>query len=164
MENTALLEIFADVATIAAALAVIATTALVWRQMRIQAQGQDKDERRFLRETIATVHDTLQGAQFVQSRKVFFVGPHERGYDDLEADEKGAARYVLSVYALLERMVRHGVVDEKILRDYWKTSLYRDWDRLENFVSGERLRAKNGAMFSATEKMVARWKEADSEG
>ncbi|WP_193746460.1 DUF4760 domain-containing protein [Ruegeria sp. ANG-R] len=150
-------------AAILAALAVIVTTAFVWRQMRLQARGQDKDERRFLRESIHVIHETLQAIQFREARQRFFAGPHLSDYSNLESEERGLARYILSVYGLMARMIRHGAIDEEILRDYWRTALYRDWDRLENFVSGERLRAKNGNLFAATEQMVARWKTTDKE-
>ncbi len=157
------LDISADVAAIFAALAVIVTTAFVWRQMRLQARGQDKDERRFLRESIHVIHETLQATQFREARQQFFSGPHTRDYAELESEQRGLARYILSIYGLLARMVKHGAIDEEILRDYWRTALYRDWDRLENFVSGERLRAKNGNLFAATEQMVARWKTTEKE-
>ncbi len=157
------LDISADVAAILAALAVIVTTAFVWHQMRLQARGQDKDERRFLRESIHVIHETLQASQFREARQRFFAGPHVQGYRGLESEERGLARYILSIYGLLARMIKHGAIDEDILRDYWRTALYRDWDRLENFVSGERLRAKNGNLFAATEHMVARWKTTDKE-
>ncbi|MEP4197926.1 MAG: DUF4760 domain-containing protein [Aliishimia sp.] len=155
------LDVLADLAAIVAALAVIVTTIAVWRQMRLQTRGQDKDERRFLRESIAVIHDTLQAEKFRDARQLFFAGPHQQDHTNLESAEKGAARYILSVYGLMARMIRHGAMDEEIFREYWKSALYRDWDRLENFVSGERLRSKNGALFSATEKLVSRWHKLD---
>ncbi len=57
-------ELLYHVATIAAALVIIATTHFVWRQTAIQAQSDRKDKRRFPRESISAVHDTLQGEQF----------------------------------------------------------------------------------------------------
>ena len=156
------IDIVADVAAIMAALAVIVTTIAVWRQLRLQAQSEDKDERRFLRESIAVIHDTLQAEQFRDARQTFFAGAHQQELAALESRDKGAARYILSIYELLARMIHHNAIDEQILRDYWKSALYRDWDRLENFVSGERLRSKNGALFAATEQMVARWRQADA--
>jgi len=79
----------------------------------------------------------------------------------MTSDDKGRARYILSVYGLLSRLIDHDAVDEDVARGYWKTALYRDWDRLENFVSGDRLRTGNGALYAATEQMVARWKKVD---
>ncbi|MCF2905545.1 DUF4760 domain-containing protein [Octadecabacter sp. CECT 8868] len=156
------LDIAADVATILAALAVIATTFAVWRQMRLQAAGQNKDERRFLRESIFVVHDTLQGEQFRNARQNFFgSGQYKQDFNAYGDDDKGRARYILSVYGLLARMIDHDAIDEAVASGYWKTAMFRDWDRLENFVSGERLRSSNGTLFSATEQMVARWKKGD---
>lgn len=160
---TTLLEIVADAAAICAALAVIATARFVWRQTSLQAQGQNKDERRFLRESIFVVHDTLQGEQFRNARQNFFgSGNCHQDYAAFSDDDKGRARYILSVYGLLARMIDHDAIDEHVARGYWKTALYRDWDRLENFVSGERLRSSNGTLFNTTEQMVARWKKADA--
>lgn len=161
--NTELwLDIAADVATILAAFAVILTTVAVWRQMRLQAKGVNKDERRFLRESIFVVHDTLQAEQFRNARQNFFGSEnYKQDFNDLTKADKGRARFILSVYGLLARMIDHDAIDEDIARGYWKTALYRDWDRLENFVSGERLRSKNGTLFDTTEQMVTRWQKAD---
>jgi len=157
------LDILADVAAILAALAVIATTLFVRRQMLAQVSSQDKDTRRFMRESIFAVHDTLQAEQFRNERHNFFgTEQYTQDYSKYSADDKGRARYILSVYGLLARMVDHDAIDEDVARGYWKTALYRDWDRLENFISGERLRLSNGTLFAATEQMVARWKKADS--
>lgn len=156
------LDIAADLATILAAIAVIITTFAVWRQMKLQAKGVNKDERRFLRESIFVVHDTLQAEQFRNARQNFFGSEnYKRDFGDFTNDDKGRARFILSVYGLLARMIDHDAIDEDIARGYWKTALYRDWDRLENFVSGERLRSKNGTLFDATEQMVIRWQKAD---
>lgn len=158
-----LLDIVADAAAILAALAVIATARFVWRQTAIQAQSDSKDERRFLRESIFVVHDTLQGEQFRNARANFFGGDrHLADFAAMTDDDKGRARYILSVYGLLSRLIDHDAVDEDVARGYWKTALYRDWDRLENFVSGDRLRTSNGKLYSATEQMVSRWKKADA--
>jgi len=154
------LDTVANITAILASLAVIATTVFVWRQMRLQALGQDTDERRFLRESIHVIHETLQAEQFSTARQSFFAGAHEQDYSDMVSADRAKARYILSIYGLLARMVKHGAIDEVMLREYWETALYRDWDRLENFVSGERLRARNGNLFAATEKTVARWKQA----
>lgn len=157
------LDIVADLASILAALAVMVTAAIVLRQTRLQAQTQDKDARRFMRESIFVVHDTLQGEQFRNARQNFFgSGHYKQDFGAYSDDDKGRARYILSVYGLLARMIDHDAIDEAVARGYWKTALYRDWDRLENFVSGDRMRSGNGALFSATERMVARWKKADT--
>ena len=155
------LDILADIAAICAAIAVLVTTVFVWRQVALQAAGHEKDERRFLRESIHTIHDTLQAKHFREARSLFFAGPHKSEFADLESKDKGSARYILSIYGLLARMVKHGAVDEAILRDYWESALLRDWDRLENFVSGERLRSKNHGLYVGTEKMAARWRQSD---
>lgn len=163
MNWTEILDVSADLAAILASLAVIATTAFVGRQMQLQAKGQDKNERRFLRESIFVVHDTLQAEQFRNARRNFFGEErHREDYSQLTDDDKGRVRYILSVYGLLSRMIDHEAIDEDVLRGYWKSALYRDWDRLENFVSGERLRTSNGTLFGATEQMVTRWKKADT--
>ena len=162
MTTELLLDIAADLATILAAFAVIITTFAVWLQMRLQAKGVQKDERRFLRESIFVVHDTLQAEQFRNARQNFFRSENYRQeFRAFTDDDKGRARYILSVYGLLARMIEHDAIDESIARGYWKTALYRDWDRLENFISGERLRSKNGTLFDTTEQMVARWQKAE---
>lgn len=162
-ELVPILDVVADAAAIMAALAVLATTLFVRRQMLAQVKGADKDERRFLRESIFVVHDTLQGEQFRNARQNFFgSGNCHQDYNQFGDDDKGRARYILSVYGLLARMIDHDAIDEDVARGYWKTAMYRDWDRLENFVSGERLRTSNGTLFNATEQMVARWKKADA--
>ncbi len=156
------LDIAADLATILAAFAVIITTFAVWRQMKLQAKGVNKDERRFLRESIFVVHDTLQAEQFRNARQNFFDSEdYKKDFAAFTNDDKGRARFILSVYGLLARMIDHDAIDEDIARGYWKTALYRDWDRLENFISGERLRSKNGTLFDGTEQMVIRWQKAD---
>ena len=158
-----MIDILADAAQIVAALAVLVTTGFVWRQMRLQAQGTNKDERRFLRESIFVVHDTLQAEQFLNARRNFFGEErYKLDYDQYDEDDRGRARYILSVYGLLCNLLDHDAIDESVYRGYWKSALYRDWDRLENFVSGERLRTGNGRLFHAPEQMVTRWKKADS--
>ena len=118
------LDVLADVAAILASVAVIATTLFVRRQMLLQARGQDKDERRFLRESIFVVHDTLQAEQFRNARRNFFGdGCYKQDFDQFTDDDKGRARYILSVYGLLARMLDHDAIDETVLRGYWKSCL-----------------------------------------
>lgn len=158
------LDIVADVAAILAAIAVIATARFVRVQMLLQAKSDNKDERRFLRESIFVVHDTLQAEQFRNARQNFLgSGACKEDYGTYSDADKGRARFILSVYGLLARMIDHDAIDEDVARGYWKTALYRDWDRLENFVSGERLSTGDGTRFTATEQMVDRWKKAGTE-
>ncbi|MEM7319744.1 MAG: hypothetical protein AAF408_12070 [Pseudomonadota bacterium] len=44
------LDVSAEIAAICTAMAMIATTALVWRKMRLQSQGRATDERKVLRD------------------------------------------------------------------------------------------------------------------
>jgi len=158
-----LLDVLADLAAICAAIAVILTAQFVWRQTSLQAQGQNKDERRFMRESIFVVHDTLQGEQFRNARQNFFgSGNYKMEFSHLSDDDKGRARYILIVYGLLASMIEHKAIDEEVARGYWKAALYRDWDRLENFISGDRLRTGAGSLFQATEQMVSRWRKKDA--
>jgi len=76
--------------------------------------------------------------------------------------DRESARRILNAYSLLAKMIRLDVVDEDIVRDYWRASLLSDWDRLENFVVGERLRRKDSKLFELTERMVERWGAAPS--
>lgn len=152
-----IIDIVADLAAIAAAVAVIATTQYVRKQVRLQARDVENDERRYMRESLTVIHDTLQDPGFRAARQAFFAGAHRKQYADLETDERNAARRILSVYGLVGRMEKHRAVEKELLKDYWYASLVRDWDRLENFVSGERMRAGNGALFKETELMVSRW-------
>jgi hypothetical protein len=162
MTPDATIDLLADAAQIVAALAVLITTGFVWRQLGIQARGHEKDERRFLRESIFVVHDTLQAEQFLNARKNFFGAErHKLDYEAYTSDDRGRARYILSVYNLLNRLLEHDALDETVFRGYWKPALYRDWDRLENFVSGERRKTGNGRLFETTEHLVARWKKMD---
>lgn len=155
--------VLANVAQIAAALAVLVTTLFVWRQLGLQSRGHEKDERRFLRESIFVVHDTLQAEQFLNARRNFFGNNRfKQDYDSYDQDDRGRARYILSVYGLLCRLLDSKAIDESVFRSYWKTALYRDWDRLENFVSGERLRFGNGRLYAVQEHLVAEWKKMDS--
>lgn len=156
-ETTLWLDILADVSTIIAALAVLATTFFVARQVGLQARDVDNDEKRYMRETLTVVHDTLQDPGFRDARQAFFNGPHEKDYTALSDLEKRYARRILSVYGLLWRMVKYRAVDENLLTDYWGSALTRDWERLENFVSGERLRQQNHNLYSQTEEMAAKW-------
>ncbi|MEM1388249.1 MAG: DUF4760 domain-containing protein [Pseudomonadota bacterium] len=151
------LDAIAEITTIAASVAVIVTTGFVWRQLSLQAQDVDTDVRRFQRESLSAIHETLQDEAFRSARSEFFAGPHQLAYSALTDQQMRRARFILSVYALMTRMVGSGAVDEALYRDYWGTTLRRDWDRLENFISGERLGTGEHAMFSATETLVARW-------
>jgi len=154
-------DLLADISTIAAALAVIVTTVFVWRQVGLMAQDVDTDYRRYQRESMSVIHETLQDEKFVEAREEFFGGPHGRDYADLTDGEQRRARFILSVHTLLARMVGNGAIDEALYRDYWRGTLLRDWDRLENFVSGERLGTRNHGLFTGTEKLVSRWSASD---
>lgn len=151
------LDLIADLSAIAASVAVIVTTIFVARQLRLQARNVDNDEKRFLRESLMIVHETLQEPKFLQAREAFFDGPCKLGYNELESRTRRQARFVLSIYALLTRMLRHRAIDEGVYRDYWKNVLIRDWNRMENFISGERLRRNDHRLFGATEELVNRW-------
>lgn len=155
------IEIVADLSTIVAALAVIVTTWFVWRQVGLQARDTDTDFKRFQRESLAVIHETLQDERFLAARAQFFAGPHQRAHGDLSDEERRRARFILSVYGLMTRMVANTAIDEVLYRDYWRSTLLRDWDRLENFISGERMATQSHRMFSATEELVMRWEKAD---
>ncbi|MFK7753944.1 MAG: DUF4760 domain-containing protein [Sedimentitalea sp.] len=150
----------ADIGAIIASLAVIITTVFVFRQLRLQAANVDNDQKRFLRESMMIVHETLQDEKFRIARHEFFRGPHQKAYQQMEDREKRQARFILSIYGLLTRMVRHGAIDEKVYRDYWGNVMRRDWERLENFISGARLDDNKGGLFVETEKLVNRWSKA----
>lgn len=156
------IDLIADLATIAAALAVIVTTVFIWRQVGLQAQDVDTDVRRLQRESLSLIHETLQDEKFRDAREVFYAGPHLKDYTDLSDLERRRARFILSVYALMTRMVGNGAIDEQLYRDYWGPTLLRDWDRLENFISGERLHFRKHEMFSATEQLAHRWGQSDA--
>lgn len=150
------LDLIADLSAIAASLAVIVTTIFVARQLRLQARNVDNDEKRFLRESLMIVHETLQDPEFLRARREFFDGPYKLEYSKLESQTKRRARFVLSIYALLTRMLLHRAIDEGVYRDYWKNVLIRDWNRMENFISGERLNRNDHRLFGATEELVSR--------
>lgn len=150
-------DLIAEISTIVASLAVIVTTWIVWRQVSLQAEDTDTDKRRFLRESLSIIHETLQDERFLQARAQFFGGPHEKEYTALSDQEMRRARFILSVYGLMTRMVSNKAVDEVLYRDYWRSTLLRDWDRMENFISGERLAARSHTLFKATQELVARW-------
>ena len=156
------LEVAANVSTIAASLAVLVTTGFVWRQVSMQRENRETDAKRFARETLNAIHDHLQDPGFLDDRREFFDGPHKLGYDDMSPRDRESARRILNAYSLLAKMIRLDVVDEDIVRDYWRASLLSDWDRLENFVVGERLRRKDSKLFELTERMVERWGAAPS--
>lgn len=151
------LQIAAHIGTIIAAVAVLATTRFVRQQVALQTRDVDNEERRDMRESLTVVHETLQDPGFREARQAFFAGPHQEGFDTLRDEDQRNARRILSVYELLARMLSHGAVNEAMVRDYWQTSLLRDWERLENYVSGERLRTRNHKLFSRVEDMVGRW-------
>lgn len=151
------LSIAAHIGTIIAALAVLATTRFVRQQVALQARDVDNEERRDMRESLTVVHDTLQDPGFREARQAFFSGAHQQAFDSLSEEDSRNARRILSVYELLARMLKHGAVDEAMVRDYWQASLARDWERLENFVSGERMRTRNHRQFGRVEDMVNKW-------
>jgi len=156
------IDLIADLGTIAASLAVIVTTVFVWRQVGLQAQDVDTDARRLQRESLSAIHETLQDEKFRDAREEFFAGPHQRDYNALTDVEKRRARFILSVYALMTRMVGNGAIDEALYRDYWGLTLLRDWDRLENFIAGERLSSGKHGLFTATEQLTVKWSRADT--
>lgn len=162
MSPEVIIDIIADIAQIAAAIAVLATTQYVRKQVKLQTRDVENDERRYMRESLTVIHETLQDPDFRDARHAFFSGPHRKEYSDLESEERNSARRILSVYGLVGRMEKHQAVEKELLKDYWYASLIRDWDRLENFVSGERMRAGNGALFKETEQMVSRWTKDDA--
>ncbi len=156
------IDLVADLSTIAAAIAVIVTTVFIWRQLGLQAKDVDTDIRRFQRESLSVIHETMQDEKFRDARGEFFAGPHKKDYAALSDVERRRARFILSVYGLMSRMVGNGAIDEALYRDYWRGTLLRDWDRLENFVSGERLNSGNHHLFTATETLADRWSRGDA--
>ncbi|WP_425049334.1 DUF4760 domain-containing protein [Psychromarinibacter sp. S121] len=150
-------DLIADLTTILASGAVIVTTVFVWRQVALQKQDSDTDIRRFQRESLSVIHETLQDEKFREARAEFFSGPHRKDYGQLEDVEKRRARFILSVYGLMTRMIENGAVDEQLYRDYWRGTLLRDWERMENFISGERLGTGNHRLFVPTEMLAVRW-------
>lgn len=157
-----LINLIADLGTIAASLAVIVTTVFVWRQLGLQAQDVDTDARRFQRESLSVIHETLQDERFLTARSKFFSGPHQRSHSELSDEEKRGAKFILSVYGLMTRMVASKAIDEALYQQYWGFTLMRDWDRLENFISGERLASQSHGLYRATEDLVSRWERGGS--
>lgn len=155
------LQDWAALATIISTIWFVGTTVFVWNQLRLQRTSADTDKRRFLRETITFIHDTLQNDDFRRARSQFFAGSAS-DYAVLDDENKGWARSILATYGLLARMVDHGAVEEALVKDYWRSALARDWERLRDFVEGERRRSRNPALFSAAESLAERWKGADA--
>ena len=155
------IELLANLSAIAASIAVIVTAVFVWRQVAIQRNQDATDTKRFLREALSIIHESMQDEKFRIARTRFFDGCHEKAYEDLSHDEKRGARFILSVYGLMTRMVRTGAIDEPLYREYWQSTLLRDWRRLEKFVEGERQRSRNANLFDATEELALRWSEDD---
>jgi hypothetical protein len=155
------LQDWAAAATILSAVWFVGTTIFVWRQYVLQKAGADTDRRRFLRETIAFIHDTLQDDELRQARTRFFA-VDTGSYDGFSDEAKGWARSILSTYGLVARMIEHGAIDEALVREYWRSALDRDWTRIKPFVEAERQRSHNPKLFTATERLAERWAQQDA--
>ena len=150
------IEQWASLAGIISTFWLVFTTVLVFWQLRLQRRSVDNDQRRFMRESISIIHDTLQGDDFRSAREKFF--EQDNGaYHNLTDDEKANARSILSVYGMLARMVEHQAIDEVLFRNYWKSALVRDWQRIAFFVEGERKKSRNTHLYNSTEQLVNRW-------
>lgn len=150
-------EEFAAISTIVASIAVFSTAIIVWKQVRLQGRSEDKDNKRFLRETIVIIHETLQDDRFRRKRRSF-KDCADLGYENMDSQQKGYARSILATYGMLARMTDKGAIDEKLLKEYWRDALRRDWKLLEPFVEAERAKSMNNELFEATQKMAERWK------
>jgi hypothetical protein len=126
------IEQWASLAGIISTVWLVLTTGFVFWQLRLQRRSVDNDQKRFLRESITIIHDTLQGDDFRSAREKFFQQSNN-AYQNLTDDEKANARFILSVYGMLSRMVEHQAIDEVLFRNYWKSALVRDWQRIGFF-------------------------------
>jgi hypothetical protein len=158
------LQDLAAVATIASGISsvlLLITAVIAVQQLRLQKTGADTERRRFLRETISLVHETLQDLSFREARSSFF-SKDRSGYHLLSDEEKGWARSVLATYGLIGRMVKHDAVEESLVRDYWRSAFLRDWGRLRSFVDQERVASRNSDLFIYAEELASRWSEANA--
>lgn len=138
-------------ATAIASLVVSGGTAL-WAAA-LQRTVSVNDRKRFMRESITTLHDTLQDPRFRDSRERF-KEHRATPYAELSDYAKSDARRILSVYGVIARMIRHDAIDAKLFQDFWEGALLRDWARLEHFVAGERDWTRDPTLFHATEGLV----------
>jgi hypothetical protein len=126
------IEQWASLAGIISTVWLVLTTGFVFWQLRLQRRSVDNDQKRFLRESITIIHDTLQGDDFRSAREKFFQQSNN-AYQNLTDDEKANARFILSVYGMLSRMVEHQAIDEVLFRNYCKSALVRDWQQIGFF-------------------------------
>lgn len=142
----------------AAALLLSVTSLLVsggtafWA-ISIQRKDSINDERRFLRESIIFLNETLLDQALMDARRRFFdasSGP----YHGMTDDAKDAARFVLSRYGVLGRMIRHEALSRDMFLDYWETTFQKDWRRLKPFVEAERKHKSKPKLFDATEELA----------
>ena len=143
-----------DWALLTAIASLIVSGAIALWAAALQRTVSVNDRKRFMRESITTLHDTLQDPRFRDSRDRF--KKHSTTpYAELSDYAKSDARRILSVYGVIARMVRHDAIDTKLFQDFWEGALLRDWDRLKLFVEGERARNTAPTLFKATEDLVA---------
>lgn len=149
------LQDWASMSTIAASVAVIVTTLFAWRQIRLQSQHTSNDQRRFIRESIAIVNETLHDSEFRNARRVFFNSASNKTYRQLIDADKDYARIILSVYGKIAHMIGRDALDKSVFFDFWESTLDRDMRRLITFIEGERKSASNNLLFVTTDEL---WK------
>jgi len=63
-------------------------------------------------------------------------------------------------YELVAIGIQEGIVDERLYKKTWRTTLVRDWIRLRSGIISRRNQANHPAMFCEFETLAKRWANA----
>ncbi|WP_227271121.1 DUF4760 domain-containing protein [Roseobacter weihaiensis] len=154
------LSLAASVTTILASLAVCVTALFVWRQMKLQADTFDNDARRLRRESFTFVFEALWDDGFREARDEMLEALNAGNTLPQDRSDKDNFRNVLNTYEMLGLAVKLDTIDENVWKEYWRTPLLRDWDRLVPFVKEERAATQSERLYIDAERVVTRWRNA----
>jgi len=127
----------------------------------MQRRDSNTEQKRFKRETITILHESLQENAFRQARSSFFK-VYQKQYEKLTDEEKSQARLMLSRYGVLGRLVEHQAINLERFLDFWESTFKSDWDRLKSFVEVAREKFQKPKLFQATEKLAKKIAEGAS--
>ncbi|MDV7142277.1 DUF4760 domain-containing protein [Tropicimonas sp. TH_r6] len=154
------LETWANISTVAASVAVLATAVFVWKQVGLMAGSSTLEQARFRRESAQDAFDVLQNDKFRSNRDKMLTKLNDGIDVPTDKGDIAVFRHVVNVYEMLGLKIRLDAIDEEALRLYWRTTLLRDWERLQSFVEKERAQFKNPKLYEDAEEIVLRWKDA----
>ncbi len=142
----------------APSLAIVFAALLAWfvsRQTIRENRNIFKDS-----ETMSMMQNILWDTKYIEMRAIFTkarASGIDTFIDEPDSDEFKAIMKMMSEYELLAVGIKRGILSEKVLKDFIKPRLVRDWVQSDSFIKAMRDKYENPEIFCEFENLAKEW-------